>query len=168
MSDEGAENKAAVSIDFRINHHDFGFVFAEWLTRRFDEIESQQIQIVKLVMSFHRRLLKLEGHPHSEGLTKAEEREVAQLLTALVKKLSKTGLKPGHDALEGSKSMAQNVQDFRDLLAAADAETNRIADRIAELMATVHSGLTDAEADEIKAGLTAEVEKLRGVGVVTP
>ena len=133
---------------------------------RIDEIEEQQRQTVDLLMSFNRRLLKLEKKPHAEGLTKKEEQEVAQLLTALVKKLQRTGVKTGHEVQEGEKTMAQNVQDFRDLLAAADAETNRIADRIAELMGTVHSGLTDAEAEEIKAGLQAEVEKLKGVGQV--
>jgi hypothetical protein len=59
-----------------------------------------------------------------------------------------------------------NVQDYRDLLAEADAETNRIAQRIADLMAGVVAGLTEADAAEIKAGLQAEVDKLKGVGTV--
>jgi hypothetical protein len=61
-----------------------------------------------------------------------------------------------------------NVQDYRDLLAEADAETNRIAQRIQDLMNAVVPGLTEADAAEIKAGLQAEVDKLKGVGQATP
>jgi hypothetical protein len=59
-----------------------------------------------------------------------------------------------------------NVQDYRDLLAQADAETNRIAQRIADLMAGVVAGLSEADATEIRAGLQAEVDKLKGIGQV--
>jgi hypothetical protein len=58
------------------------------------------------------------------------------------------------------------AQEYRDLLAQADTETNRIAARITELMNPVQPGLTEAEATEIRDGLQAEVTKLSGVGVV--
>lgn len=63
--------------------------------------------------------------------------------------------------------MAQSqAQDFRDLLKQANDETDRIAARIAELMAGIKPNMSDDEVAEIKAGLQAEVDKLKGVGVV--
>jgi len=59
-----------------------------------------------------------------------------------------------------------NIQDFRDLLAQADAETNRIAQRIADLMVSVVAGLSEEAALEIRTGMQAEVDKLKGVGQV--
>jgi hypothetical protein len=58
------------------------------------------------------------------------------------------------------------IQEYRDLLAQADAETNRIAQRIADLSAAIVPGMTEADANEVKAGLQAEVDKLKGVGQV--
>ncbi len=58
------------------------------------------------------------------------------------------------------------IQEYRDLLAEADTETNRIAQRIADLSAAVVPGMSEADANEVKAGLQAEVDKLKGVGTV--
>jgi len=65
--------------------------------------------------------------------------------------------------------MASNdVADFEALLAQADTETNRIAQRIVDLEASIVPGMTQADVDRVKAGFQAEVDKLKGVGVVPP
>jgi len=57
------------------------------------------------------------------------------------------------------------LQNFKDLLAAVDAETNRLAARIAELVAQIGGGgLTEAEEEEALAGLTAVAERLKTIG----
>jgi hypothetical protein len=60
------------------------------------------------------------------------------------------------------------LADFQALLKQADDETNRIAQRITDLMNAVQPGLSAADAQTIKDGLTAEVAKLQGVGKVGP
>jgi len=57
------------------------------------------------------------------------------------------------------------LQNFKDLLAAVDVETNRIADKIAALVAQLESGsLTEAEETEVLAGLTAAADRLKTIG----
>jgi hypothetical protein len=106
--------------------------------------------------------------PAQGGLSAKDAKEVFSGLSAHVDKLSGVGLMNGQAFVERSnKFMAANdLQDFKDLLAAADTETNRIAQRIADLMAGIVPGMTQADVDTVKAGLSAEVDKLKGVGVV--
>lgn len=101
------------------------------------------------------------------GLNEEEELEVFHGLASLVNKLKNVGSKTGAKVSEkGETIMAvPTIQEYRDLLSQADAETNRIATRIAELMAGVQPGLSEADANEIKAGLQAVVDELKGVGV---
>ncbi len=100
-------------------------------------------------------------------LTEGEAIEIRKGLTTLVNKLKGVGLEPGQVAQKGANFMAvPTIDEFRALLADADAETNRIAARITDLMNSVVPGLSEADANEIKAGLQAEVDKLKGVGVV--
>jgi hypothetical protein len=101
------------------------------------------------------------------GLTADEAIEIRDGLLAHVNKLQGVGLQDGQMAQKGETNMAvPTIQEYRDLLTQADTETNRIAQRIADLMASIVPGLSEADANEIKAGLQAEVDKLKGVGVV--
>ncbi len=57
------------------------------------------------------------------------------------------------------------LQNFKDLLAAVDVETNRIAAKIAALVAQLEAGgMTDAEEAEVLAGLSAQVDRLKTIG----
>lgn len=106
------------------------------------------------------------------GLNESEELEVFHGLASLVSKLQGVGLQQTEqvnraEAQKGVLTMAvPTIDEFRDLLSQADAETNRIAQRIADLMASIVPGMSEADANEVKAGLQAEVDKLKGVGVV--
>lgn len=114
-----------------------------------------------------KRLAKLEKQQHGDvGLTKQEAARVYAGLLALVNKLKGIG-QIDQVGRKGEQIMAANdVTDFEALLAAADVETNRIAQRIADLQAAIVPGMTQADVDRIKAGLQSEVDKLKGVGVV--
>jgi predicted Ser/Thr protein kinase len=57
------------------------------------------------------------------------------------------------------------LQNFKDLLAAVDAETNRIAAKIEELVGQIGGGgLNETEEAEALAGLTAVAERLKTIG----
>lgn len=58
------------------------------------------------------------------------------------------------------------LADFQALLAEADVETTRIAARITDLMDDVQPGMSDADVNSLKGLVQAEVDKLKGVGVV--
>lgn len=61
-------------------------------------------------------------------------------------------------------TMAQ-LQNFKDLLAAVDAETTRISDKITDLVAQLAAGgMTDAQEAEVLAGLTAAADRLKTIG----
>lgn len=63
------------------------------------------------------------------------------------------------------ETLMASLQNFKDLLAGVDAETNRIAARIEELVAQIGGGgLTEAEEEEALAGLTAVAERLKTIG----
>ena len=100
------------------------------------------------------------------GLSTAQEREVRDGLAAHVDKLKGVGTTDPVVGKEIKAMAVPTIQEYRDLLAEADKETNRISDRITELMSGIVPGLSEADANEIKAGLQAEVDKLKGVGVV--
>lgn len=58
-----------------------------------------------------------------------------------------------------------NLQNFKDLLAAVDIETTRIADKIADLVSQLESGgLSEAAEAEVLAGLQAQVDRLKTIG----
>ncbi len=58
-----------------------------------------------------------------------------------------------------------NLQTFKDLLAAVDEETTRIADKIEALVAQLESGsLSEAEEAEVLVGLQAQVDRLKTIG----
>ncbi len=58
-----------------------------------------------------------------------------------------------------------NLQTFKDLLAAVDEETTRIADKIEALVAQLESGsLSEAEEAEVLAGLQSQVDRLKTIG----
>lgn len=60
----------------------------------------------------------------------------------------------------------QSMDEFRAALAAIDAETTRVADGIAALLERLaNGGLTPAEEAEVKAGLDAHLNRLRGIAV---
>ena len=68
--------------------------------------------------------------------------------------------------LKGHSFMAL-VDEFREKLAECDAETNRIAARLTELVDQLQAGgLSESEETEAFAGLTALADKLKGVGQV--
>jgi hypothetical protein len=83
-------------------------------------------------------------------------------------KVSKNKNKPKASVGKENIMADPTKQDFIDLLAEADVETNRIAQRITDLMNAVQPGMSVADAQTIKDGLAAEVAKLKGVGVVPP
>lgn len=58
-----------------------------------------------------------------------------------------------------------SLQSFKDLLAAVDVETNRIAAKIDELVAKLEAGgMTEAEEEEALAGLSATADRLKTIG----
>jgi len=133
------------------------------ITARLDKIQ-EVASAAALVTAVRDIATSLNKKPF---LTQGEAIEIRNGLAALVGKLQGVGLKPGQVARKGEINMAvPTIDEFRALLADADAETNRIAQRITDLMNSVVPGLTEADANEIKAGLQAEVDKLKGVGVV--
>lgn len=102
------------------------------------------------------------------GLNAKETSMVFNALKFHLDKLKGVGV-IGAQTLGKELNMAANdLQDFIDLLAQADTETNRIAQRIADLSASIQPGMSQTDVDTIKAGLQTEVDKLKGVGVVPP
>ncbi len=60
--------------------------------------------------------------------------------------------------------MAQ-LQEFKDALAAVDAETTRIGDYIGQLLEQLNrTDLTDAQEAEVLAGLKAAADRIKAVG----
>jgi len=65
---------------------------------------------------------------------------------------------------KADKAMA-TLQSFKDLLTAVDAETNRIAAKIDELVAKLEAGgMSEAEEAEALEGLSAVAERLKTIG----
>lgn len=57
------------------------------------------------------------------------------------------------------------LADFEDVLGKLDAETTRIADKVAELVAKIQAGgLTLDEETQVKTALDAELAKLKAIG----
>lgn len=57
------------------------------------------------------------------------------------------------------------LQNFKDLLAGVDEETNRIAAKIDELVAKLEAGgMSEAEEAEALEGLTAVADRLKTIG----
>jgi hypothetical protein len=83
-----------------------------------------------------------------------------------VKASKKKKTKPKASAGKENIMADPTLADFQALLKQADDETNRIAQRITDLMNAVQPGLSAADAQTIKDGLQAEVTKLQGVGTV--
>ena len=54
--------------------------------------------------------------------------------------------------------------EIKDLVAKIDAATNDVAARIDRLSGQIHNSMTDAEVNEVKAGLQAEIDRLTGLG----
>ena len=55
-------------------------------------------------------------------------------------------------------------QDLKDLTKKIDDATNKIAARIDTLMGKITNAMTDAEVNEVKAGLQSEIDKLTSLG----
>lgn len=63
------------------------------------------------------------------------------------------------------ETIMASLQNFKDLLAAVDAETNRIAAKIQSLVDGLSGGgMTDAEEAEALAGLSAVADRLKTIG----
>lgn len=63
------------------------------------------------------------------------------------------------------ETMMPTLQNFKDLLAAVDAETNRIAAKIQSLVDQLGGGgMSDAEEAEALAGLSAVADRLKTIG----
>ena len=63
------------------------------------------------------------------------------------------------------ETMMATLQNFKDLLAAVDAETNRIAAKIQALVDQLSAGgMSDAEEAEALAGLSAVADRLKTIG----
>ncbi len=134
------------------------------LEKRFDAAEADAG--ASALVAAIRDVAKAIREKTTPGLNEADAREVRDGLAAHVEELTGVGT-IGQQAQKGETTMAvPTIQEYRDLLAEADTETNRVAQRIADLMASIVPGLSEADANEIKAGLQAEVDKLKGVGVV--
>lgn len=79
------------------------------------------------------------------------------------------GLKDFEDMIDRihlklEKTMA-TLQNFKDLLAAIDAETDRLAKKIADLVAQLTAGgMTEAQETQALAGLTAVADRLKTIG----
>ena len=155
----------------------------EKVSKRVDKVEKDAKTVAASVAKLERRIDSMQAaasqdalvaavrdvaaaiREKTSGLSVAEEREVLSGLTAHVGELTEVGT-TGPMARKGETKMAvPTIQEYRDLLAEADAETNRIAQRIADLSAAIVPGLSEADANEIKAGLQAVVDELKGVGV---
>lgn len=79
-----------------------------------------------------------------------------------VLKRIETALDRIQQKLEGTLATLQN---FKDLLAAVDAETTRIGDKIQELVDKLEAGgMADAEEAEALAGLSAAADRLKSIG----
>jgi len=155
----------------------------EKVSKRVDKVEKDAKTVAASVAKMDKRLDSMQAaasqdalvaavrdvaaaiREKTSGLSVAEEREVLSGLTAHVGELTEVGTTGPMAQKGGTKMAVPTIDEFRDLLAEADAETNRIAQRIADLIASIVPGLTEADANEVKAGLQAEVDKLKGVGV---
>ncbi len=63
------------------------------------------------------------------------------------------------------ETIMAKLQDFKDLLAAVDAETTRIALKIDELVGKLNAGgMTEAEEAEVLAQLSAHAAQLKAIG----
>jgi len=155
----------------------------EKVSKRVDKVEKDAKTVAASVAKLERRIDSMQAaasqdalvaavrdvaaaiREKTSGLSVDEQREVLSGLTAHVGELTEVGT-TGPMARKGETKMAvPTIQEYRDLLAEADAETNRIAQRIADLSAAIVPGLSEADANEIKAGLQAVVDELKGVGV---
>ncbi len=162
----------------------------EKVSKRVDKVEKDAVKAALSIMKLEKRFDAAEADASAgalvaairdvakairekttttTGLSEADAREVLDGLTAHVNRLTGVGIGPHtRTAQKGENIMAvPTIQEYRDLLAEADNETNRIAQRIADLIASIVPGLSEADANEVKAGLQAEVDKLKGVGVVS-
>lgn len=66
---------------------------------------------------------------------------------------------------EKAEHAMATLQSFKDLLAAVDAETTRIANKIDELVAKLEAGgMSASEEAEVQEGLTALSDRLKKIG----
>lgn len=73
-----------------------------------------------------------------------------------------------HAVRQLGAQIMSNLSDLKDQLARIDAATNNIADDIRRLTEQIGTGMSQADVDEVKAGLEASAVKLEATAAVTP